>query len=159
MPYAFFRAVEETVLQTLDRRRVHDCTVTMTHAGYWARQSSAHGVFDKSMSSTAGDFRGLTPLVLDAALRRAGTRVYEPLHRFTLEFPARALAPVLPALGRLGAVPELPVLRDDVFLLEGTIPAQNVYALQQWLPGLTRGEGVMESAFERYEVMARSWTG
>jgi ribosomal protection tetracycline resistance protein len=156
MPYAFFRAVEETVLETLERRRVRDCTVTMTHSGYWARQSSAHGVFDKSMSSTAGDFRGLTPLVLDEALRRAGTTVYEPLHRFTLEFPAAALAPVLPALGRLGAVPEMPVLRDGVFALEGTIPAQNVYALQQRLPGLTRGEGIMESAFERYAVMARS---
>jgi ribosomal protection tetracycline resistance protein len=158
MPYAFFRAVEQTVFETLERRRVRDCTVTMTHSGYWARQSSAHGVFDKSMSSTAGDFRGLTPLVLDAALRRAGTVLYEPLHRFALELPAAALAPVLATLGRLGAVPEMPVLRDDVSLLEGTLPAQNVYALQQLLPGLTRGEGVMESAFERYEVMARSST-
>jgi ribosomal protection tetracycline resistance protein len=156
MPYAFFRAVEETVLATLERRRVRDCTVTMTHSGYWARQSSAHGVFDKSMSSTAGDFRGLTPLVLTEALRRAGTVVYEPLHRFTLELPADALGPVLPALGRLGAVPEPPVLRGDVCSLEGTIPAARVYSLQQELPGLTRGEGVMESAFERYEVMARS---
>ena len=100
----------------------------------------------------------LTPIVLDIALQRAGTTVYEPLHRFALEFPADTLAPVLPVLGRLGAVPEMPVLRDDGFLLEGTIPAQNVYALQQLLPGLTRGEGVMESAFERYEVMARSST-
>jgi ribosomal protection tetracycline resistance protein len=156
MPYAFFRAVEETVLETLERRRVRDCTVTMTHSGYWARQSSAHGVFDKSMSSTAGDFRGLTPIVLLEALRRAGTTVYEPLHRFALEVPATDLAPVLGMLGRLGAVPEPPVLRDDVYLLEGTLPAANVYAVQQQLPGLTRGEGVMESAFERYEVMARS---
>jgi ribosomal protection tetracycline resistance protein len=159
MPYAFFRAVEETVLATLERRRVHDCTVTMTHSGYWARQSSAHGVFDKSMSSTAGDFRGLTPIVLEQALRRAGTTTYEPLHRFALEFPADALAAVLPVLGRLGAAPETPQLRDDVWLLEGTLPAANVYALQQQLPGLTRGEGVMESSFERYEVMARSSTG
>ena len=113
MPYAFFRAVEETVFETLERRRVRDCTVTMTHSGYWARQSSAHGIFDKSMSSTAGDFRGLTPLVLLEALRAAGTTVYEPLHRFALEFPADTLAPVLPALGRLGAVPETPVLRGD----------------------------------------------
>jgi ribosomal protection tetracycline resistance protein len=158
MPYAFFRAVEETVLATLERRRVRDCTVTMTHSGYWARQSSAHGVFDKSMSSTARDFRGLAPLVLAEALRGAGTVVYEPLHRFELEFPADALAPVLPALGRLGAVPETPVLRDDVCLLAGTIPAQNVYALQQQLPGLTRGEGVLESSFDRYEVMGWSST-
>ena len=158
MPYAFFRAVEQTVFETLERRRVHDCTVTMTHSGYWARQSSAHGVFDKSMSSTAGDFRGLTPLVLTRRCARAGTTVYEPLHRFALEFPADAMSAVLPALGRLGAAPETPVLRGDACLLEGTLPAANVYALQQLLPGLTRGEGVMESAFERYEVMARSWT-
>jgi ribosomal protection tetracycline resistance protein len=158
MPYAFFRAVEETVFATLERRRVQDCAVTMTHSGYWARQSSAHGVFDKSMSSTARDFRGLTPLVLTEALRRAGTTVYEPLHRFELEFPADTLAPVLPVLGRLGAVPEMPVPRDDVFLLAGTIPAQNVYALQQLLPGLTRGEGVFVSRFDRYEVMGWSST-
>ena len=50
-----------------------DCAVTMTHSGYAARQSHAHGVFDKSMSSTAGDFRALTPIVLMRALRRAGT--------------------------------------------------------------------------------------
>jgi hypothetical protein len=37
---------------------------TMTHSGYWPRQSHAHATFDKSMSSTAGTFRLLTPLVL-----------------------------------------------------------------------------------------------
>ena len=87
------------------RLAVPDCTVTMTHSGYWPRQSSAHGVFDKSMSSTAGDFRRLTPLVLMAALRQAGTTVYEPLHRFELEFPADTLGAVLPALGAAGRRP------------------------------------------------------
>ena len=136
----------------------HDCTVTMTHSGYWARQSSAHGVFDKSMSSTAGDFRGLTPLVLDEALRRAGTVGATSRCTGSRSSSPRPLAAVLPVLGRLGAVPEMPVLRDEVCLLEGTLPAASVYALQQQLPGLTRGEGVMESAFERYEVMATSST-
>jgi len=115
-------------------------------------------VFDKSMSSTAGDFRGLTPRVLTAALREARTTVYEPLHRFELEFGTGALAAVLPALGRLGAVPDTPVLRGDVCLLAGTIPAANVYSLQQQLPRLTRGEGVLESWFDRYEVTGWSST-
>ena len=75
MPYAFFRAVEETVTASLRDWRVTDCAVTMTHSGYWARQSSAHGVFDKSMSSTARDFRLLTPVVLRTALEQAGTIV------------------------------------------------------------------------------------
>ena len=77
----------------------------MTHAGYWAKQSHSHAVFDKSMSSTAGDFRHLTPLVVMAALARAGTEVHEPLHRFRLEVPADALGPVTAVLGRLGRRP------------------------------------------------------
>jgi ribosomal protection tetracycline resistance protein len=57
---------------------VPDCVVTLTSSGYYPRQSHSHGTFDKSMSSTAGDFRNLTPLVLATALRRAGTSVHEP---------------------------------------------------------------------------------
>ena len=93
MPLAFFKAVEETVRETLRQGlygwQVTDCTVTMTHSGYWARQSHAHGTFDKSMSSTAGDFRNLTPLVLMDALKQAGTEVYEPIHRFRARDPGR----------------------------------------------------------------------
>ncbi len=155
MPLAFFKAVEETVHETLRRGlygwEVRDCAVTMTHSGYWARQSSAHGGFDKTMSSTAGDFRGLTRLVLMAALEQAGTVVSQPLHRFELTLPADALGPVLPALARLGAVPEAPVLNGVSCALAGTIPAANVQRLQRELPALTGGEGVLESAFERYE--------
>ena len=44
-----------------------NATVTLTHTGYFPRQSHAHAQFDKSMSSTGADFRQLTPLVLTAA--------------------------------------------------------------------------------------------
>ena len=112
-----------------------------------AKQSSSHGVFDKSMSSTARDFRLLTPIVLRAALEHAGTIVLEPLSSFRLECPADTLAAVLPVLGRLGAVPS----GGDEHALEGSIPAASVHALQVQLPALTRGEGVLETAFARYE--------
>ncbi|MGH3736105.1 MAG: GTP-binding protein [Micromonosporaceae bacterium] len=152
MPYSFIRAVEETVVETL-RQGIHgwevtDCTVTMTHSGYYARQSHAHGTFDKSMSSTAGDFRNLTPLVLMSALLKAGTRVYEPLHHFHLELPGDSLGTVLPALARLRAVPGTPSPRGRAYTLEGEIPAAGVHSLRQRLPGLTRGEGVLETAFD-----------
>jgi len=92
LPSASFIAVEETVERTLQQGlygwRVTDCVVTLSASGYWPRQSSAHGGFDKSMSSTAGDVRHLTSLVLMAALQRAGTRVHEPVHRFRLDVPA-----------------------------------------------------------------------
>lgn len=154
MPFAFFKAVEETVRQTLLQGihgwQVTDCTVTMTHAGYWPRQSHSHGVFDKSMSSTAGDFRNLTPLVLMDALSRGGTQVHEPVHRFRLDLPADTLGLVLPVLARLRAVPDTPVTRGAAYVLEGDIPAAQVHELEQRLPGLTRGEGVLESAFDRH---------
>ncbi len=154
MPLAFFKAVEETVAATL-REGLHgweviDCVVTMTRAGYLARQSHSHGSFDKSMSSTAGDFRYLTPLVLMNALRQAGTVVHEPLHQFHLELPADLYASILPVLSKLGAVPQLPRITGDLCMLEGEIPAARVNALQQQLPALTRGEGVLDSSFKRY---------
>ncbi len=154
MPYSFFAAVEETVAETLEQGlhgwRVTDCVVTVTHSGYWARQSHAHGVFDKSMSSTSGDFRNLTPLVLMDALRRAGTVVHEPMHLFRLELPADALGAVLPALARLGAVPHTPAAHGGGYELQGDIPAARVHDLEQQLPTLTSGEGVLESAFSHY---------
>ncbi|MEV0614013.1 translation factor GTPase family protein [Nonomuraea sp. NPDC050404] len=151
LPYAFMRTIEETVRETL-RQGLHgwevlDCVVTLTHSGYYARQSHANGVFDKSMSSTAGDFRNLVPLVLMTALRRAGTTVYEPLHRFRLELPPDTLGPMLPVLARLGAIPRT----RPPSVVEGEIPAARVHELEQRLPGLTRGEGVLECDFDRYE--------
>ena len=104
-----------------------------------------------SVSSTAGDFRHLTPLVLMSALKQAGTSVYEPMHRFYLEIPADTFGRILPVLARLRAVPQISAMRGSSCLLEGEIPAARVHELQQQLPALTRGEGVLELAFGHYE--------
>jgi ribosomal protection tetracycline resistance protein len=155
MPPAFFQAVEDSVRETL-RQGIHgwqvtDCTITMTHSGYAPRQSHAHEGFSKSMSSTGADFRGLTPLVLMDALKQAGTGVYEPVHRFHLEIPADTFGAIVPVLARLCAVPHRQDMRGSAYVLEGEIPAARVHELQQQLPALTRGEGVLECAFERYQ--------
>nr|WP_235029868.1 TetM/TetW/TetO/TetS family tetracycline resistance ribosomal protection protein [Nonomuraea solani] len=152
LPYAFMRTIEDTVRDTLRHGGLHgwevvDCVVTLTHSGYWARQSHMGGGFDKSMSSTAGDFRNLVPLVLMAALKRAGTTVYEPMHRFRLELPPDTLGPVLPVLAGLGAIPRT---RQDA-LVEGDIPAAGVHELERRLPSLTRGDGLLECGFDRYQ--------
>ncbi len=157
MPIAFFRAVEGAVHDTL-RQGVHgwqvpDAVVTVTHSGYWPRQSHAHGTFDKSMSSTAGDFRSLAPLVLMTALRRAGAEVLEPLHDFCLELPTDTLGAVLPALARWGAVPLRTDVHGDQSVLTGEVPAAAVHGLTQALPGLTHGDGLLESALARYRTV------
>ena len=157
MPSSFFTALQDAIGQTLAEGpfgwQVTDCLVTMTHSGYWARQSHAHGSFDASMSSTAGDFRNLTPLVLMDALVQAGTEVLEPLHHFRLEIPGDALGVVLPALGRLRAVPQSTTLHGSGYVLEGEIPAARIYELQQQVPTMTHGEGALECVFERYETV------
>jgi ribosomal protection tetracycline resistance protein len=155
MPLAFFKATEDTVRQTLQQGlhgwRVTDCVVTMTHSGYVGKHGLGHQYFNKSMSSTGADFRGLTPLVAMSALKEAGTTVCEPMHRFSLEIPADTLGVTMPVLGRLRAVPETQDLRGRSYLLEGVIPAAHVHELQRQLAALTGGEGMLESAFDRYE--------
>ena len=155
IPLSFHKAVEDTVRETLRQGiygwPVTDCTVTMTHSGYWPRQSRAHGAFDASMSSTAGDFRNLTPLVLMSALQQAGTRVYEPMQRFHLEIPAATLGPVLPVLGRLSAVAQTSEMRGASCTLEGMMPAARAHELELQLPALTRGEGVPGCVFGHYQ--------
>jgi ribosomal protection tetracycline resistance protein len=158
MPRAFFKAVEETVhealRQGLNGWEVTDCVVTLTHTGYYPRQSHAHQGFNKAMSSTAGDFRNLTPLVLMGALKQAGTVVCEPIQRFRLDAPTAVLASLLAGLARLRAVPEPPLVEKGSCTIEGDIPAACVHELRQQLPALTLGEGVLECEFDRYEPVS-----
>jgi ribosomal protection tetracycline resistance protein len=154
LPVPFQKAVEDSARATL-RQGIHgwevtDCTVTLTHSGYVPPQGKRGQAFDASISSTAGDFRGLTPLVMMSALKQARTRVYEPVHRFHLEIPADTAGLVFPALARLHAVPRAPAIQGSLCVLEGDIPAARVHELPQQLPALTRGEGVLEWAFDHY---------
>jgi ribosomal protection tetracycline resistance protein len=152
LPVAFLKAIEEAVHQTLREGlrgwRVTDCTVTLTHSEFTPPPPYGWSKW----SSSAGDFRHLTPLVLMSALRQAGTRVYEPVHRFHLEAPADTAGSVLAALARLGAIPEAPVTRGALLTVAGDIPAAAAADLAQQLPGLTRGEGVADAAFGSYRL-------
>ena len=158
MPPAFFTAVEETVRATLTQGlhgwQVTDCRVTLTHTGYCPRQSHAHAQFDKSMSSTGADFRQLTPLVVMAALGEAGTRVCEPVHRFRLELPSETLAATLALLAEIRAVPHETTPRGASFVLEGDVPAEQVHKLTRLLPGVTHGEGLLETNLDHYRPVA-----
>jgi ribosomal protection tetracycline resistance protein len=131
--------VRTTVQQGLAGWEVTDSVVTMTASDYAAP------------ATTAAHLRDLTPLVLMAALRRAGTVVCEPVHRVSLEFPADTLSEILALLTRLGGIPGAPFTDGTVARLDGTIAAARLQQLQRRLPDLTRGEGTLESGFETYE--------
>lgn len=154
MPRAFFAAVETAVRSTLEQGRygweIPDCHVVMTHAGYWARQSHSHGTFDKSMSSTAGDFRNLARLVLATAVTQAGTVACEPVHRFDAEAPAASLSRILAMLSQVGAVPLDIEPMGSAVHVTGEVPAGAVHDLTKRLPNASGGEGVLTTTPDHY---------
>ena len=129
---------------------VTDCQVTMTRCGYYIGDGPVKQIL-ATPRTTAADFRMLTPLVLRQALARAGTVVCEPLAVVRLEVPASRLGPVLSALARLRAAVDAPRLRGDLAEVEASLAAASVHTLQQLLPGLTGGEGVLESSPGGYQ--------
>ena len=62
-----------------------------------------------------------------------------------------ALSRLIARLAALGALPGPTVTRGPVALLEGDIPAAVVNELERRLPGMTRGEAVLEYAFSHYQ--------
>jgi ribosomal protection tetracycline resistance protein len=127
--------------------RVIDCVVAMTRCAY----SVADGPPSRrGPTSTAADFRKLTPLVLRQALESAGTVVCEPTSRVALEIPTETIGSVLAALSRLGAPVETPTPGPRLTTVETVLATAQVDALGRSLPGLTGGEGVLESSFEGY---------
>ena len=150
LPLAFIRAVEETVRATLGEGlrgwQVIDCAVTLTHSGFTPPPPTGWSL----LSTSASDFRKLTPLVLMTALRRAATVVCEPVSSVRLEIPESSLRAVLTALARLGAAEQAPTRGSAGYVVRCELAADRVRALRQQLPGLTGGDGLLEADFARY---------
>ncbi|GGQ82038.1 elongation factor G [Couchioplanes azureus] len=157
LPAAFVAATEEGVhaglRQGLSGWPVTDCRVTMTSSQYYPRQSKPHQKFDKSISSVAADFRNLAPVVVAAALRRAGTRVCQPVDRFELDLPGAAHAAVTSLLGRLGARVLDTATAGGYARLTGHLPSARVARLAAALPDLTGGEGILVTRFDHHAAV------
>jgi ribosomal protection tetracycline resistance protein len=131
--------------------QVTDCLVTLTQIGY----SLADGPPSRrGPMPTARDLKRLVPLVLMQALEQGGSAVCEPVFRIAAEVPSEAIGPVLAALGRLGAGGATPLARGELAVLEASLPASRVQQLRRQLPGLTGGEGVLDSEFAGYEPVS-----
>jgi ribosomal protection tetracycline resistance protein len=144
LPAAFFKAVEDGVRETLHQGLngwdVPDAFVAMTHVIRYRHFAT----------STPADHRRLTPLALMQAVKRAGTVVCEPIHRFTLTAPDHCLAALLPELAKLEAEIHGQASQGRVVVIDGEIAVRQAHALQQRIPGLTQGEGVLEATFSHH---------
>ena len=122
--------------------QVTDCRVTMTDSGYMSPVTSP------------ADYRRLTQLLLATALDRAGTWVCEPLADVALEMPASTAPGVLAMLGRLGGRVRGQFSSNDVSRVDAVMPVSSVRTLQSRLPGLSMGEGILETRPGGYQPVA-----
>jgi ribosomal protection tetracycline resistance protein len=142
-PEAFITQMEayvhEALTEGLAGWSVTDCLVTMFDCGY------------SSPGTSAADFRRLTQLVLMTALDRAGSWVCEPLADLTLDVPATTTPGVLGLLGQLGGRVRGQFSANGTSHVDAVLPVARVTALQQRLPGLSMGEGILETRFGGYQ--------
>jgi ribosomal protection tetracycline resistance protein len=136
--------VREALAEGLHGWGVTDCRVTMTDSGYGAPITSP------------ADFRRLTQLVLMTALDRAGTWVCEPLAELSLEMPASTAQGVLAALGRLGGRVTGQFSAADLTRATAVLPLARLRTLQHQLPGLSMGEGILESRPGGYQPIGEN---
>jgi len=136
--------VREALDEGLAGWRVTDCRVTMWDCGY------------TSPASTPADFRRLTQLVLATALDRAGTWVCEPLASVALEVPSESAPGTVATLGRLGGRVRGQFSANGVSIVDAVLPVGRVRDFQHQLPGLTGGEGILETKFGGYQPVGDS---
>jgi ribosomal protection tetracycline resistance protein len=129
--------------------QVTDCVVTMNECGYYVGDGPSKRVLP-TPKTTAADFRKLAPLVLMTALSRAGTVVCEPMASVRVEVPAARTGAVLSCLARLSADVQTPLPQGDLSIVLSRLPSAKVRGLQEQLPGLTSGEGILEAGFGGY---------
>ncbi|MCA1569501.1 MAG: TetM/TetW/TetO/TetS family tetracycline resistance ribosomal protection protein [Chloroflexi bacterium] len=144
LPASFYKAVEAAAMRTLMEGlygwEVVDCVVTMTQ-----------GILHRDWAnSTAADHRKLAPLTVMDALRRAGTEVQEPIQSFHFECSADALGSFARVMPEFGEITSEPLVKAGVCVVEGTVRAAKVPDLRALIPGMTRGEGFLETEFSHF---------
>jgi ribosomal protection tetracycline resistance protein len=109
--------------------------VTMFDSGY------------RRTGSTMSDFKKLTALVLGRALAQAGVVVCEPMTSLRIDAPVESgkgiAGVILNAGGRILGQHST----DARTTIVAFVQAGRVHEVQNRIPGLTGGEGVMESQF------------
>jgi ribosomal protection tetracycline resistance protein len=146
---AMTQYIGQALKQGLHGCQVTDCIVTMNECGYYVGDGPAKRVLP-TPRTTAADFRKLTPLVLRKALSQAGTVVCEPMASVRIELPTARTGALLSRLARLGADVEMPLPHGDLSIVLTMLPSAKVRSLQEQLPGLTGGEGVLQAGFGGY---------
>jgi ribosomal protection tetracycline resistance protein len=130
--------------------KVTDCVITLTHCEYYVGDGPTKPTVPMA-STTSADFRRLAPVVLGLALQQAETLVCEPVLRLSIDSPIENMRGVMNAIAQIGGRVEQTVVQRGISRLEATMQADRSREFQRRLPGLTGGEGNVESTFAGYQ--------
>ena len=118
---------------------VTDCQICFDYGVYY------------SPVSTPADFRFLAPVVLEQALKKAGTQLLEPYLSFTLFAPQEYLSRAYNDAPKYCAIIESTRLEKDEVILKGEIPARCIGEYRNDLNFYTNGRSVCITELKGYQ--------
>ncbi|HEL2000938.1 TPA: TetM/TetW/TetO/TetS family tetracycline resistance ribosomal protection protein [Streptococcus suis] len=140
---SFQNAVMEGVLygceQGLYGWKVTDCKICFEYGLYY------------SPVSTPADFRLLSPIVLEQALKKAGTELLEPYLHFEIYAPQEYLSRAYHDAPRYCADIVSTQVKNDEVILKGEIPARCIQEYRNDLTYFTNGQGVCLTELKGYQ--------
>ncbi|HEL2495528.1 TPA: TetM/TetW/TetO/TetS family tetracycline resistance ribosomal protection protein [Streptococcus suis] len=140
---SFQNAVMEGVLygceQGLYGWKVTDCKICFEYGLYY------------SPVSTPADFRLLSPIVLEQALKKAGTELLEPYLHFEIYAPQEYLSRAYHDAPRYCADIVSTQIKNDEVILKGEIPARCIQEYRNDLTNFTNGQGVCLTELKGYQ--------
>ncbi len=140
---SFQNAVMEGVLygceQGLYGWKVTDCKICFEYGLYY------------SPVSTPADFRLLSPIVLEQALKKAGTELLEPYLHFEIYAPQEYLSRAYHDAPRYCADIVSTHIKNDEVILKGEIPARCIQEYRNDLTNFTNGQGVCLTELKGYQ--------
>ena len=140
---SFQNAVMEGVLYRFEQGlygwKVTDCKICFEYGLYY------------SPVSTPADFRLLSPIVLEQALKKAGTELLEPYLHFEIYAPQEYLSRAYHDAPRYCADIVSTQIKNDEVILKGEIPARCIQEYRNDLTYFTNGQGVCLTELKGYQ--------
>ena len=141
---SFQNAVREGINYGLEQGlygwEVTDCKICFEYGVYY------------SPVSTPSDFRFLAPIVLEQALKKAGTQLLEPYLSFILFTPQGYLSRAYNDAQKHCAIIETSQSKNDEIIFTGHIPVRCINEYRNTLTQYTNGQAVFLTELKDYQI-------
>ena len=99
-----------------------------------------------------GDFRQATYRAVRQGLKRAKSKLLEPVYEYRLEIPQEMLGRAMTDIQRMYGNFDAPIIEDDIAVLIGTAPVLTMQNYQREVISYTRGHGKLFCTLKGYEL-------